>query len=95
MIKQVVKKTSSFSQLDSLHPTSQAEQGGCIMDPTQENNPPKKDTPPESDLTKINCNSPLSSENSPSAESVRERRPSTDDNLTEAMDEETPGLAGN
>jgi len=29
------------------------------------------------------------------AESDRDGRPSTDDSLTEAMDEETPGLAGN
>jgi hypothetical protein len=45
------------------------------MDASEEKNTPKKDTPPESDPTKINRNSPVSSENSPGAESVRERRP--------------------
>jgi hypothetical protein len=65
------------------------------MDAPQGKKPPKKDTPPESDPTKIDRNAPAGSENSLGAESVRERRPSTDDSVTEAMDEETPGLAGN
>jgi hypothetical protein len=56
---------------------------------------PKKETPPESDPTKIDRNAPAGSPNSVGAESVRDGRPSTDDSVTEAMDEETPGLAGN
>ena len=55
----------------------------------------KKETPPESDPTKIDRNAPASSENSLGAESVRDGRPSTDDNVIEAIDEETPRLAGN
>jgi hypothetical protein len=63
----------------------------------QETNPKKK-TPPESDPTnptKVDRNAPAGSESSLGAESVRDRRPSTDDRVVEAMDEETPGLAGN
>jgi hypothetical protein len=56
---------------------------------------PKKNTPPESDPTKIDRNAPAGSESSLGAESVRDGRPSTDDSVVEAMDEETPGLAGN
>jgi hypothetical protein len=55
----------------------------------------KKETPPESDPTKINRNAPAGSDTSLGAESVRDDRPSTDDSVVEAMDEETPGLAGN
>jgi hypothetical protein len=55
----------------------------------------RKDTPPESDPTKIDRAALASSENSLGAESVRDRRPSTDDCVVEAIDEETPGLAGN
>ena len=55
---------------------------------------PKK-TPPESDPTKIDRNAPAGSESSLGVESVRDGRPSTDDNVVEAIDEETPGLAGN
>jgi hypothetical protein len=54
-----------------------------------------KITPPESDPTKIDRNAPAGSKNSLGAESVRDGRPSTDDSVVEAMDEETPGLAGN
>jgi len=54
-----------------------------------------KDTPLESDPTKIDRNAPAGSENSLGAESVRDGRPSTDDSVVEAIDEETPGLAGN
>jgi hypothetical protein len=67
------------------------------MDATQEKaqaNVGKK-TPPESDPTKIDRNAPAGTENSLGAESVRDGRPSTDDNVVEAIDEETPGLAGN
>jgi len=55
----------------------------------------RKDTPPESDPTKIERNAPAGSKNSLGAESVRDGRPSTDDSVVEAMDEETPPLAGN
>ena len=56
---------------------------------------PKKETPPESDPTKIDRSAPAGTESSLGAESVRDERPSTDDSVIEAMDEETPGLAGN
>jgi len=56
---------------------------------------PKKNTPPESDPTKIDRNAPAGSESSLGAESVRDGRPSTDDSVVEAMDEEAPPLAGN
>jgi hypothetical protein len=80
---------------NSLHPTCQA--GECIMDATQEKQQTiiSKKAPPESDPTKIDRNAPAGSENSLGAESVRDGRPSTDDSVVEAMDEETPGLAGN
>jgi hypothetical protein len=55
----------------------------------------KKNTPPESDPSKIDRNSPTGIENSLGTESVRDGRPSTDDSVMEGMDEETPGLAGN
>jgi hypothetical protein len=64
------------------------------MAATQETNL-KKNTPPESDPTKIDRNAPAGSESSLGAESVRAGRPSTDDSAVEALDEETPGLAGN
>lgn len=53
------------------------------------------DTPIESDPTKIDRNASAGSQNSLGAESVHDGRPSTDDSVVEAMDEETPGLAGN
>jgi hypothetical protein len=56
---------------------------------------PKKNTPPESDPTKTDRNAPAGSKSSLGAESVRNGRPSTDDEVVEAIDEETPGLAGN
>jgi hypothetical protein len=52
-------------------------------------------TPPESDPTKIDRNLPAGTPTSLGAESVRARRPSTDDSVVEAMDEEEPPLAGN
>jgi hypothetical protein len=64
------------------------------MDATEEKTQ-KKDTPPESDPTKIDRNAPAGSETSLGAESVRAARPSTDDSVVEAKDEATPGLAGN
>jgi hypothetical protein len=54
-----------------------------------------KDAPSESDPTKIDRNAPAGSKNSLGAESVRDGRPSTDDSVVEAMDEETPPLVGN
>ena len=64
------------------------------MAATEETNP-KMNTPPESDPTKIDRNAPAGSENSLGEESVRDGRPSTDDSVVEAIDEETPSLAGN
>jgi hypothetical protein len=55
----------------------------------------RKDMPPESDPAKIDRNAPAGGDNSLGAESVRDGRPSTDDSVVEAMDEETPGLVGN
>jgi hypothetical protein len=52
-----------------------------------------KSSPP--DPTKIDRNAPPGSESSLGAESVRDGRPSTDDSVVEAMDEEFPPLAGN
>ena len=54
-----------------------------------------KDTPSESDSTKIDRNAPAGSKNCLGAESVRDGRPSTDDSVVEAIDEEDPPLAGN
>ena len=51
-----------------------------------------KCTPPESDPTKVDRNAPAGSEDSLGAESVRDGRPSTDDSVVEAMDEESPSL---
>jgi hypothetical protein len=41
---------------------------------------------------KIDRNAPAGSKNSLGAESVRDGRPSTDDSVVEAMDEEGPGI---
>jgi hypothetical protein len=52
--------------------------------------------PPESDPTKIDRNAPAGSPNSLGAESVRDGRPSTDDSVVEAIDEEgVPPLVDN
>ena len=51
-----------------------------------------KRTPPESDPTKVDRNAPAGSDDSLGAESVRDVRPSTDDSVVEAMDEESPSL---
>jgi hypothetical protein len=62
------------------------------MDRTAEKQPtvisPK--TAPESDPTKIDRNAPAGTPSSLGAESVRDGRPSTDDSVVEAMDEEAP-----
>ena len=55
----------------------------------------KKKSPPESDPTKIDRNAPAGTPSSLGAESVRDGRPSTGDSVVEAIDEETPPLAGN
>jgi hypothetical protein len=55
----------------------------------------RRDTPPQSDPIKVDRNAPGGSKNSLGAQSVRDGRPSTDDSVVEAMDEETPPLAGN
>jgi hypothetical protein len=57
------------------------------MDETQT---PKSNAPPESNPTKIDRNAPAGSENSLGAQSVPHGRPSTDDCVMEAIDEETP-----
>jgi len=51
-------------------------------------------TPPESDPTTIDRNAPAGTPSSLGAESVRDGRPSTDDSVVEAMDEEAPPLVG-
>jgi hypothetical protein len=52
-------------------------------------------TPPESDPNKIDRNAPPGTTASLGAESVRDGRPTTDDIVVGAMDEEAPPLAGN
>ena len=52
----------------------------------------RKDTPPESDPTKIDRAAPAGSENSLGAESVRDGRPATHDSTVEAIDEMGPGI---
>jgi hypothetical protein len=54
----------------------------------------RKDTPPESDPTKIDREAPAGSENSLGAESVRDGRPATHDSTVEAIDEMDPGITG-
>ena len=47
------------------------------------------------DPTKIDRNAPAGNQNFLGAESVHDGRPSTEDSVVEAIDEETPGLVGN
>ena len=47
---------------------------------------------PDSNAPKIDRNAPAGSKNSLGAESVRDGRPATDDDVVEAMDEEGPGV---
>jgi hypothetical protein len=54
--------------------------------------PPESNPTKESDPTQIDRNAPAGSEDSLGAEGVRDGRPSTDDSVVEAMDEESPGL---
>jgi hypothetical protein len=62
------------------------------MDLTQQKTPLVigRNKPAESDPTKIDRNAPAGSPASLGAESVRDGRPSTDDSVVEAIDEETP-----
>jgi hypothetical protein len=53
-----------------------------------------KDTP-ATNPTKIDRSAPAGTPTSLGAESVRDGRPSTDDSVVEAMDEEAPPAAGN
>jgi hypothetical protein len=64
------------------------------MDIIQEKEPmaASKKTPPESNPNKIDRNAPAGTSTSLGAESVRNGRPSTDDSVVEAMDEEFPPL---
>jgi hypothetical protein len=50
----------------------------------------KKATPPESNPTKTDRNASAGSETSLGAEGVRDGRPTTDDSVVEALDEEPP-----
>ena len=52
-------------------------------------------TLPEPGRIKIDRNAPAVSKNSLGAQSVRDGRPSTDDSVVEAMDEEDPPPASN
>jgi hypothetical protein len=51
-----------------------------------------KRTPPESDPTKVDRSAPAGEEESLGAKSVRDGRPSSDDSVVEAMNEESPSL---
>jgi hypothetical protein len=51
---------------------------------------PAAETNPRS--TKIDRNAPAGSENSLGAESIRDGRPNTGDDIVEAIDEEGPGV---
>jgi hypothetical protein len=51
-----------------------------------------KDIPTKSGASRIDRNAPAGSENSLGAESVRDGRPSTDDSVVEAIDEEGPDI---
>jgi hypothetical protein len=53
-----------------------------------------KDATPPTHSNQIDRTAPAGSKNSLGAESVRDGRPSTDDSVVEAMDEEGPGPSG-
>jgi len=55
-------------------------------------NQKKPPTPAESDPTKIDANALAGSKNSLGAQSIRDGRPSTCDDVVEAMDEGGPGI---
>jgi hypothetical protein len=48
--------------------------------------------PPKEQPHKIDRNAPAGTENSLGEESIRDGRPSTDDSVEEAIDEEGPGI---
>ena len=62
------------------------------MDQEKESTVVSNKTPPESNPSKIDRNAPAGTPTSLGAESVRNGRPSTDDSVVEAMDEEFPPL---
>ena len=53
---------------------------------------PNNDVTTDSDSHEIDLSAPAGSENSLGAESVRDGRPATDDEVVEAMDEMGPGV---
>jgi hypothetical protein len=53
---------------------------------------PNKDVTTGSDSQEIDLSAPAGSKNSLGAESVRDGRPATDDEVVEAMDEMGPGV---
>jgi len=55
-------------------------------------NEKKKPNPTESDSTKVDANALAGSKNSVGAQSIRDGRPSTCDDVVEAMDEGGPGI---
>jgi hypothetical protein len=62
------------------------------MTVTQEQTSPGNEKTTTPHTSKIDRTAPAGSENSLGAESVRDGRPSTDDSVVEAMDEEGPGI---
>ena len=61
------------------------------MSPIQEK-APSEAKPTTKSEPRIDLNAPAGSKNSLGAESVRDGRPSTDDSVVEAMDEEDPNI---
>ena len=57
-----------------------------------DDNQKEKPGPDESDPPKIDVNAPAGSKNSLGAQSIRDGRPSTCDDVVEAMDEGGPGI---
>jgi hypothetical protein len=62
------------------------------MSPTQEKTPNSDAKPTTKSESRIDPTAPAGSKNSLGAESVRDGRPSTDDSVVEAIDEEGPGI---
>jgi hypothetical protein len=63
------------------------------MAPTREKEAKNIGDGPTTTAEKIDRKAPAGSENSLGAESVRDGRPSTDDSVVEAIDEEGPGIS--
>ena len=55
-------------------------------------NTPTQSTDPGTHVNTIDPNAPAGSKNSLGAESIRDGRPATCDDVVEAMDEEGPGI---